>query len=224
MQLPIEVYQRFDAYASNGQSALLQEVKGHLEATYPQTKIRGDGQVVEVAFNSMKIEVVPVFRYDDAGNWVMPDTNLGGSWKIVNPNAEVAALDRADAAGANNARKLVQMMKAWKDHCSVPIKSFQIEVLVGNFISNYAYRDRSFFYYDWFVRDFLGYLMAHRNGYLTAPSSGNSVFLGEAWFGRAQTAYTRAVEACDLEYEDRVALAGDTWQKIFGERVPVSVS
>src|SRR3954466_14167798 len=36
------IYQRFHAYALNGQSALLQEIKERLETPYPQTRKRGD--------------------------------------------------------------------------------------------------------------------------------------------------------------------------------------
>jgi Second Messenger Oligonucleotide or Dinucleotide Synthetase domain len=224
MQLPVGVYERFNTYVGNGQSALLQEVKGHLETTYSQTRMRGDGQVVLVAFNTVQIEVVPVFNYDSAGSWVMPDTHGGGSWKTVKPAAEVAALDSADAASCNNARKLIQMMKAWRAYCSVPIKSFLIEVLVSEFISTYEHRQRDFFYYDWFVRDFLRYLIGRQNGYIIAPSSGEIVLLGDGWLSRAETAYGRAVKACDYEREDWVALAGGEWQKIFGDRIPAVIS
>lgn len=70
MQLPLDVYNRFNAYTGNGQSALLQEVKGYLEGTYYQSRIRADGQVAVVEFNSLTIEVVPVFKYDDSGSWL----------------------------------------------------------------------------------------------------------------------------------------------------------
>jgi hypothetical protein len=185
--------------------------------------MRGDGQVVVVGFNTVKIEVVPVFNYDSAGRWVMPDTHDGGSWKTVNPAAEFTSLNNADAAANNNARVLIQMMKAWRSHCSVPIKSFVLEALVCDFITTYEHRDQGYFYYDWFVRDFLRYLMGKRDGYIIAPSSGELVWLGEDWFSRAQTAYRRAVEACQDEHDDYVILAGGEWQQIFGDRIPMVV-
>lgn len=220
MPLPVDVYQRFDAYYGNGQSALLQEVKGHLAATYPQTNVRGDGQVVVVAFNSLTIEVVPVINYDSTGRWLMPDTNNGGRWKISNPGAENSALDYADTVANQNVRKLIQIMKAWKDHCSVPLKSFQLEVLVTGFLTYYAHRSQDYFYYDWFVRDFLFYLIGRRNGYVIAPNSGETVWLGDAWLSEAETAYASAVSACENERDDYVYLAGEDWQKIFGSRIP----
>ena len=51
--------------------------------------MRGDGQVVTVNFNTIAVEVVPVFYYDDSWRFYMPDTNDGGRWKIVDPRAEL---------------------------------------------------------------------------------------------------------------------------------------
>lgn len=222
MPLPLEVYERFNAYDGNGQSALLQEVKGHLVATYPQTKMRGDGQVVVVAFNTLTIELVPVFNYDSAGRWLMPDTNDGGRWKFSNPAAEIGALNYAETVANQNVRKLIQIIKAWKDYCSVPIKSFQLEVLVTEFLTVYTHLNQDFFYYDWFVRDFLLYLVDRRNGYVIAPNSGETVWLGDAWFSKAETALAIAVSACENEYRDYIYLAGEDWQRIFGTRIPES--
>ena len=49
--LPVDIYKKFDAYESKGQSSLLQEVKGYLKERYPKTDISGDGQVVVIEFN-----------------------------------------------------------------------------------------------------------------------------------------------------------------------------
>lgn len=223
MQLPLDVYHRFDAYEGNGQSALLQEVKGWLQQKYSQTDMRGDGQVVVVKFNSITIEVVPVFKYDDAGRWAMPDTHDGGSWKIVQPSAEIAAIDRAEAGANNNVRPIIFMMKAWKRHCNVPLKSFVLELLVADFMTNYAFRQYDWYWYDWYIRDFLQYLLVRANGHVYAPSSGEVVALGNDWLSRAETAYQRAMNACDYERADMVISAGDEWQKVFGDQIPVTV-
>ncbi len=74
--LPSIEFERINQLAGNKQSALLQEVKEALQKTYRQTDMRGDGQVVIVRFNSIAIEVVPVFAYSD-GTYCMPDTNDG---------------------------------------------------------------------------------------------------------------------------------------------------
>ena len=63
--LPKEVYIKYENYESNGQSALLQEVKNVLLERYPNTKMKGDGQVVVISFT----------KY--------PNSNDGGSWKYT---------------------------------------------------------------------------------------------------------------------------------------------
>ena len=50
-QLPLSLYQQYNEYSGNGQSALLQAVKKSIEKTYPTTSIRADGQVILVPFN-----------------------------------------------------------------------------------------------------------------------------------------------------------------------------
>jgi len=77
-------YQRFEARSGNKQSQLLQEVKGHLATPYPQTTIRGDGQVIVVGFNTIKVEVVPVFPLQN-GQYLMPDANDGGGGERSTP-------------------------------------------------------------------------------------------------------------------------------------------
>ena len=44
VQLPYSTYKKFDAHTSNGQSALLQEVKRVIEKTYSVTNLKADGQ------------------------------------------------------------------------------------------------------------------------------------------------------------------------------------
>jgi hypothetical protein len=219
MPLPLETYRRFDAYSGNGQSALLQEVKGHLEDTYSQTRMRGDGQVVVVAFNTITVEIVPVFNWDQSGNWLMPDSNGGGKWKITNPAAEVQKLDYGESGTPGNVRRLVKIMKVWRDLKAVKIKSFQLEVLAAEFMESYRWRSEGLFFFDWLIRDFLYYMMTRRNGFICAPNSGEWVPLGEDWYAHTAAAYTAAVDACEYERADLVASAGLKWQEIFGLRI-----
>lgn len=63
--LPESTYKKFDNYESNGQSQLLQEVKSVLLERYPNTKMRGDGQVVVIEFSKYTVELVPGFKQTD---------------------------------------------------------------------------------------------------------------------------------------------------------------
>ncbi len=96
MELPKAEYDRFDIYKGNGQSRLLQAVKGAIQAVYPRTDVRADGQVVKVSFtDGMKFEVLPAFTISDwYGNttYQYPDTNMGGNWRSTDPKAEQDAM------------------------------------------------------------------------------------------------------------------------------------
>lgn len=117
--LPVEVYHRFQNYAGNHQSALLQEVKGVLSRKYYNTDMRGDGQVVLVRFDSYAVELVPAFLLQNGHYWIC-DTNDGGSYKETNPSTEAHRIDAIDAANNRNLRPLIRMLKAWQSNSSVP--------------------------------------------------------------------------------------------------------
>ncbi|MEH7868756.1 hypothetical protein V7795_16470 [Rhizobium laguerreae] len=222
-ELPVDVYHRFESYIGNKQSALLQEVRGHLLATYSQTSMRGDGQVVIVGFNTITVEVVPAFRYDDHGRFLMPDTNDGGRWKTVDPLAEIAYIDLADRQSSGNVRPLAQMLKIWKRERNVPLKSYQIELLVADFLPTYTYRQHDYFYYDWFMRDFFTWLCSKAWADFVLPGTFETINLGNEWLSKAETARACAEQACGYEHDDLTILAGEEWQKIFGGRIPIHV-
>ncbi|MDX8495908.1 hypothetical protein RFN29_30655 [Mesorhizobium sp. VK22B] len=218
--LPAEDYYRFDAYTGNKQSALLQEVKEVIQATFPQTDMRGDGQVVQVKFNSLMIEVVPAFAIDN-GTYFICDTNDGGKWQTVNPARELETLANSDRDHAYNTRRVARMMKIWRDYCNVDLASYVLEALVVRFFETYEHADKSLFWYDWICRDFLGHLCGKANQYVQTLDGGWHA-LGDAWKSRAESAWSRAIKACDYETVDRVADAGTEWQKIFGSYIEVT--
>ena len=106
--LPVDVYHRFERYAAgmNKQSALLQEVKSKLAATYSKTELKGDGPVVYAGFWTFDLEVVPAFALtEDRAYWV-PSTKNGGKYMKTMPLHEVDVIDEADKRNNNNVRPL----------------------------------------------------------------------------------------------------------------------
>jgi len=221
--LPAAVYQRLQPYVWNRQSALLQEVRGHLSATYPNTEMSGDGQVVVVRFESYCVEVVPAFALQTQGRYWICSTEGGGSYKETAPRDEVLMVETADSANAHNLRPLIRMLKAWQAWCSVPIKSFHLELIATEFIWQSPWRMWDFFWFDWITRDFFAYLYSRANGYLLAPGTQEVMVLGTDWQSRALSAFSRAAKACEYERDNLVADAGDEWQKIFGFDIPRTV-
>jgi Second Messenger Oligonucleotide or Dinucleotide Synthetase domain len=221
--LPHDVYWQFAARSGNRQSQLLQDVRGALAETYPQTEMRADGQVVVVPFNTTAVEIAPGFRCVD-GSIILCDANDGGRYTTSTAEAELAGLNTSDTVYLGNTRALVRMLKAWQRERNVPLKSFQLERLAIEFLWRWPYSLRDVFYYDWMIRDFLAHLIGRANGYLAMPGTGEIVLLGSDWLSKAVTAYRHAVTACEHERDNYEALAGQEWQAIFGSMIPVLVS
>lgn len=97
VELPDTEYIHFSSLSGNGQSRLLQSVKDALLSTYPNTSIKGDGQVVVILFSDgMKFEILPAFKKNTFlgwdGTYKYPDTHMGGNWMTTNPKAEQEAM------------------------------------------------------------------------------------------------------------------------------------
>ena len=217
--LPDDVFYRFRQRVANRQSQLLQEVKEVLIDAYPTTRMRGDGQVVVVAFNTYQIEVVPAF-VRQGGGYLICDTNDEGRYKWVDPVAEAAQFDERDNAYNGNVRKLVQIFKQWQRHCNVPIKSFHLEAMVKTVLPTKSYGGYSEFWFDWLVRDVFESMTQWGNGTFKMPVTEEVIQLGDAWVSNANTACARALKACDYERGNDNQAAGDEWQKIFGMMIP----
>ena len=105
----------------------------------------------------------------------------------------------------------------------MPIKSFHLELLAAEFLAQSPWRLNGWFYFDWLTRDFFAFLYHRANGTVLVPGTFETMYLGNAWQSRAESAYYRAVKACDYERDNKVAAAGDEWQKIFGTDIPRTV-
>jgi hypothetical protein len=217
--LPPEVYYRFEKRTGNRQSTLLQEIRSALMPTYPDTEMRADGQVVIVRFGTYAVEVVPAFLLTDGRYWIC-DTSDQGSYKVTDPNAEAGYIEQVDSACNRNLRPLIRMLKSWQATCTVPIKSFQLELVAAEFLAQSPWRHYGYFYFDWIVRDFFAYLCGKASTYIAISGTGEQNPLGNEWQSRAYTAWGRALKACELDKANWVDAAGEEWQKIFGSDLP----
>lgn len=205
----------------NVQSALLQRIRGILQDKYPDTKIRADNQVVVVNFsNAHFVEVVPCFESlteETLGKFWIPNTTNGGSWTLADPRAEIQNISNSDSAHGGNTRNLIRMMKKWQDYCQVPIKSLVIELRTVNFLKTYSYANNSSVYYDWMVRDYFNALLKFVNYECQMPGLSEKIKYGCEWKSKAESAYSRAVKACNHETNKDDYNATLEWKKIFGE-------
>ena len=222
VQLPYATYAKFDAYTSNGQSALLQEVKNALAKTYSVTNLKGDGQIINLPFqDGINFEVLPAFLNKDDSSFTYPNSNSGGSWKTTDPRAEISAIKEMNDKCNNNLKPLCRMMRAWKSKCDVNISGILIDILAHRFISAWGERDKSFLYYDWMSRDFFKYLSEQdaKQTLWQAMGSGRYIYHSGAYVSNAKADYDLAVEATD-KGTDYPTTAKSKWRQIYGNKFP----
>ncbi|MBM6980860.1 MAG: hypothetical protein I3I97_01200 [Bifidobacterium thermophilum] len=200
--LPDSVYDKFDGYRSNGQSALIQDLKDTLLERYPRTKIRGDGQVVDIFFDKYTIELVPVFK--DGGGFLYPDTHDGGSWKQTNPLAEQKACEQADQSSNGVYRRLCQGIRCWRNANNFEMRGILIDALVYDFCtSDYGRICEESGHLQLFMRLF-DFLKNQKSKYSSwfAPGSGQEIenHGDEAFIPKAEKA-CREFEECSSPYE-----------------------
>ncbi len=203
IELPYSIYEKYNNYISNGQSALLQAVRDCIKKTYSKTNISGDGQVVKINFDDhICYEVLPVFINKDKESYTYPDTNNSGSWKITNPRSEITEIRSANIRWNKNLKRLCRMARAWKDTWDVPIGGLLIDTLAYNFLKQWKYKDKSFTYYDWMTRDFFNYLKDQEpsKNYWLAPGSRQYVWRKGYFEYKALRCYNISLEA--IKYEN----------------------
>ena len=220
-QLPYTTYEKYNAYTSNGQSALLQAVKNSLAKTYSSSHVGGDGQVVVINFtDDIRFEILPAFINKDS-SYTYPDSNGGGSWKTTNPKPELDAMQARDSIYSGKLRRLCRMMRAWKNEHNVPIKSLLIDTFAYRFVDSWEHNNKSYMYYDWMVRDFLKHLKDQPElDYWGAPGSGSRVYSIGKFQYRANQGYNLALEAIEKESNNYPHSARSKWRELFGTLYP----
>ena len=223
-ELPATVYWQYDGYSGNGQSALLQEVRGSIRKKYPNTDVGADGQVIAVSFDDgITFEVVPVF-VNESGSYTYPDSNDGGSWSITNPKPEIKAIRDRNNDCNGNLKPLCRMMRSWKSKWSAPMGGLLIDTLAYQFIENWEHKDKSYLYYDWMCRDFF-LSMANQSKdkkYWLAPGSGQYVYPKGLFQAKALKCYNISLAAIEHETANpkEECSAKQKWREIFGNSFP----
>lgn len=221
-QLPYAKYQQYNAYLGNGQSALLQEVRESIQRTY-RSYIRADGQVVKVDFtDGVSFEIVPGFINTDNISYTYPDTNIGGSWKVTNPRAEIQELTSANNIWNKNLKRLCRMARAWKERWDVPIGGLLIDTLAYKFMANWVHKDKSYSYYDWMSQDFFEYLKNQNpdQKFWLAPGSNQRVNRKGSFEYKALRCYNIALEAIEKQSNGYESSAKGKWREIYGTKFP----
>lgn len=215
-----DIYKKYNGYESNGQSALLQDLKNSILETYSTTDIRGDGQVVVISFSNYIVEVCPAFLQLDGG-YKYPDSNNGGSWKKTNPIAEIDELYNFDKDTNGNLSNLAKMTRAWKNKCGVKIGGLLIDTLCYEFLKNNSdFQKTTLDKYDTLVLKYFEFLKDYDTNreFWYAPGSNQKVFRKESNFiSKAKKAHKNIEEA--IEKNENSTVYG-IWKRVFGYSFP----
>ncbi|MBP4047105.1 SMODS domain-containing nucleotidyltransferase [Chromobacterium violaceum] len=216
-ELPLEVYQKYHSYQSNGQSALLQEVKRALKDRYPLKDIKGDGQVVIIPYQKYTVELLPVFL-DTNGDYIHPDSNEGGKWKTTKPKKEIDAITNLNQQKGRNLKRLCKMIRAWKNHHGVNMGGILIDTLCYNFLNQTTvYDTATYSSYKNLVFDFFKYLSDQNEEQTSwrAPGSNQAVWKK----GNFHTKAKKAMNLCSDALADEPN-AYKHWKSVFGRNFP----
>jgi hypothetical protein len=219
--LPYEIYQQYNAYSGNGQSALLQAVRNSMQKTYSSSSIGADGQVVIVSFtDGITFEVVPSFVNKD-DSYTYADSNDGGSWKVTNPKPEISTIAAGDNNTNGNLKRLCKMARAWKSKWSVPMGGLLIDTFAYRFLDSWEHKKDSYIYYDWMSRDFFKFLMNEDDSksYWYAIGSNQLIYRRGSFSYKAKQCYNLTLEAIEKE-KDYPYSAKTKWRDIYGPKFP----
>lgn len=204
-KIPQETFDKFDKYESNGQSALLQEIKTLLNEKYTSTDaIKGWGKVVLVEFSGNKhnVEVLPALEQDN-GTFLIPNTEGNGSWDSFDPRKQIESFRVSNDKTNGLTAELTRMLKTWvKSTSSLNYKSYNLLQDVISFLQTEFKSGANFKEYAVVLKSFFDYMKARCDSSLK---------------GHFDTAYSRSVKAIQYMDNDKPKEASCEWRKVFGE-------
>jgi hypothetical protein len=212
-------YKKYNLRAHNGQSDLLQDTKTAIAKTYPNTEIKGDGQVVVVNFTNVIVEICPANLQND-NTYKYPDSNDGGSWKITKPRQEITEINSYNQTTNSNLKNLCKMTRDWKNKNGVKMGGLLIDTFCYNFLKeNEDYHSTTFSNYDELVKDLFKYIseLSKEQKFWYAPGSNQKVYKKSNFHSKAKKAFNNAEEAIDKK-DNKTVYA--IWRKIFGNKFP----
>ena len=221
--LPQSVYKKYDDYQSNGQSALLQDVKDVLKERYPNTKMRGDGQVVVIEFTKYTVELVPAFIQSD-NRFKYPDTHDDGKWKYTDPLSEQEECKKCNDNSDGIYFNFCHIIRSWKNTIGFEFGGLLIDTLIYNhFSENDDYSDYRYGDYLNILQNVFEYLKSQdkNRSYWFAVGSNQQVDNsgGGVFVSKANKAFKRIADA--LESGDDI---NSVLRELLGNSFPASAT
>ncbi len=208
-KIPQETFDKFDDYKSNGQAALLQEIKDIIKDTYSTTdKIRAWAKVVlvKMADGTHNVEVLPAFEKED-GTFTIPNSENDGSWENFDPRKQIDDFQTINNNTNGLTAELGRMMKSWvRNTTTMSYSSYELLSHVINFLKTEFENGAEYQDYHEVVKNFLDYVKLR--------------CFDDDRKSHIQTAYYRAINAIEYMEDDKPKEASEEWRKMFGDKFP----
>lgn len=220
----IDIFVVLDAsyFKQDGQAWLLDKAKETLKKKYSSTpKISRNGQAVTITFTDFVVDVVPAFNRKGGGYLIADSVN--GRWISTDPKKHVEIWSTENTTHKGNLVPLIKMIKAWNRGHSALLRSFHLEAMILNILTNVTITDfpsGARFVFDKARQSVKGKISDPSGyggdlaDYLNTQQKINDVV------NRLETAYSRAVEAENFDKQGKTPLAVEKWRMIFGDYFP----
>jgi len=206
---------------NGGQGGLLDLVKRTLRKTYTRTPdISRNGQAVTIQFEDFVVDVVPGF-HRQGGGYLIPNS-ITQTWLATDPKKHVDIVSAANQTHGSNFIPLVKMLKGWNKTRGGYFRSFHLEALALQILSNVTITDMPSgvrYFFDK-ARDLVTKQNPDPAGYgddVGKYISGDKI---QEASSRLQTAYERAIRAEDCDSRGYPRQAIEEWAKVFGDYFP----
>lgn len=195
----------------------LKVVHAGLRDQYENSVVSANELGVTITLPDRNVQVIPALEHG-AGYKIPGPTTLdrASGWRITNPVSEAATLRLSDSLNTGETRRLLTILKAWRDNAEVALSSLALEVLVQEF---YATQKRPATLADAF-KGFMAWARSKPIGQITAPGAVTTLDLDDAWHGSAKAAYWRATMAEQSAAAEPLKTALE-WRHMLGMAFPV---
>lgn len=215
-------YYQYANGLNGGQAGLLDLVKRVLKKTYTRTPdISRNGQAVTIRFEDFQVDVVPGFSRQGGGYFIADA--IGQRWIETDPKKHVEMFCNANKWHNGNLVPLVKMIKRWNVNSGQFFRSFHLEVLALQILTNVTISD-----FPSGVRFFFGKAIsliqqinpdpAGYGGNVGAYLNTRSNMITAV--SKMNLAYQEAIKAEELGKQFYATDAINQWRAIFGDYFP----
>lgn len=204
-----EIFNKYDEYESNWQSALLQDIRKILldskYSLWEKPKAWWKVILVKTSDWTHNIELLPAFEEND-WSFIIPNSEDWGKWEKFNPREEVQKFKDSNSNTNWFTASLIRMVKSWRNNNStLSLKSYRIEKYSIDFLDSYDKSNKETLE---IIYDFFKFLL-------------NKV--DETQKSYVETGISRIENALEYIEKDDEKKALDELGKVFGIKFPVTI-